>query len=166
MHKLIASAFALVFVLATTLPQTAQARSSGPDALFQPPESALLQMVNEAVNASHSAGAPLPSDPDGVWDCDNYAVGKYRSLRDDFHWSPNRLAIGIVRLPDGRKHMVVLVRGAAGWAILDNLTNQIVPLAERARDHWRVEFAAIEPSASPSASWVMVSRLIPVAFRG
>jgi predicted transglutaminase-like cysteine proteinase len=134
--------------------------------LFQPRESDLLQMVNVAVNAAHAPGAALPSDPDGVWDCDNYAIAKYRALRDDFHWAADHLAIGIVRLPDGERHMVVLVRADGDWAILDNLTNAIVPLAARARDHWRVQFAAFEPGRPGSAGWRMEPRAVRIAFNG
>jgi predicted transglutaminase-like cysteine proteinase len=132
-------------------------------ALFQPRESALLQMVNAAVNASHLAGVALPSDPDGVWDCDNYATAKYRSLRDDFHWAPSRLALGLAKLPDGQQHMVVLVRADGGWAILDNLTNAIVPLSERTSQHWRMQFAAFEPAAAGTAGWLMVPRAFALA---
>ena len=154
-------AIALTIALAG-FADAAYARTT-PAPLFRPQQTALLQMVNAAVNASHLAGAALPSDPDGVWDCDNYAAAKYRNLRDDFHWSPERLALGIARLPDGRAHMIVLVRAEAGWAVLDNLTDAIVPLSERLSQSWRVQFAAFEPSAPGSAGWLMVPRAVSVA---
>ena len=116
--------------------------------------------------ARHQPGQPLPSDPDGVWDCDNYAFGKYRSLRDNFGWSRERLALGVVRLPGGERHMVVLVRGERAWAVLDNLTNAIVPLSERQRARWDVRFATFEPAASPSAAWVVTPRSAPAGWRG
>jgi predicted transglutaminase-like cysteine proteinase len=161
--KLVALALAIASVAA---PGASAARGHAGEALFQPRETALLQLVNEVVNASHRPGQPLPSDPDGVWDCDNYAFDKYRALRDDYHWSHSRLALGLVRLPTGEMHMVVLVRGDYGWAILDNLTNAIVPLSVRAAARWQVEFAAYEPAPSPSAAWVVEPRRISVSYRG
>lgn len=160
--KLVALALATASMAA---PGASAARGQG-EALFQPRETALLQLVNEVVNASHRPGQPLPSDPDGVWDCDNYAFDKYRALRDDYHWSASRLALGVARLPSGEMHMVVLVRGDGGWAILDNLTDEIVPLRVRASARWRVEFAAYEPAPSPSAAWVVEPRRIAVSYRG
>lgn len=161
--KLVALVAAVASVAASG---ASAARGHTGEALFQPRETALLQLVNEAVNASHRPGQPLPNDPDGVWDCDNYAFDKYRSLRDDFRWARGRLALGVVRLPDGERHMVVLVRGDGAWAILDNLTNEIVPLTVRARGRWQVEFAAVEPAPSPSAAWVLEPRRVSVSFRG
>lgn len=131
--------------------------------LFGPRETALLAMVNESVNEAHMPGSRLPSDPDGIWDAGNYASAKYRALRDDFRWSPYRLAIGLVRLPDGRRHVVLLVKGFQGrdWGVLDHTTDDIVPLRLREREHWRVKFADFEPAASPAASWVMTARTTP-----
>jgi predicted transglutaminase-like cysteine proteinase len=166
MNKLIATFAFTLMVAAAALPQGAQARTAETGALFLPKESALLQMVNDTVNTSHLAGSPLPSDPDGVWDCDNYALGKYRALRDDFNWSPRRMALAVARLPDGRKHMVVLVRGPAGWAILDNLTNRILSLSERERAGWKVQFAGVEPGRAGAAAWAMEPRPMHVPLRG
>lgn len=168
MHKIISQAAALVLAIASmALPGVSAARGATGDALFQPRETALLQLVNEAVNASHRPGQPLSSDPDGVWDCDNYAFAKYRALRDDFRWSQGRMALGVVRLPHGEKHMVVLVRGELGeWAVLDNLTDRIESLAGRERAGWKVQFAAVEPASSPSAAWVLTPRRVSVAYRG
>jgi predicted transglutaminase-like cysteine proteinase len=163
MRNLIAAA---LMAASTAAAGAAAARTTSDRPLFQPRESDLLQMVNLAVNAAHAPGAALPSDPDGIWDCDNYAVAKYRTLRDDFRWAAERLAIGIVRLPDGERHMVVLVRADGDWAILDNLTNAIVPMATRTRDHWRVQFAAFEPSRPGAAGWRMEPRAAPIAFNG
>lgn len=163
MRNLLAAA---LMAASTAAAGAAAAHAPAERPLFQPRESDLLQMVNLAVNAAHAPGAALPSDPDGVWDCDNYAVAKYRNLRDDFRWQADHLALGIVRLPDGERHMVVLVRADAGWAILDNLTNAIVPLTERQREHWRVQFAAFEPSRPGAAGWRMEPRAAPIAFNG
>jgi predicted transglutaminase-like cysteine proteinase len=161
------SSLVIAATIALSAAGTAAASTGhGRQPMFQPRQGALLAMVNQSVNASHLAGSPLPSDPDGVWDCDNYATAKYRALRDDFGWPPTRLALGVARLPDGQKHMVVLVRGDGAWAVLDNLTDEIVPLAERTRDRWRVEFAGVEPGAPGSAAWAFVPREIPVVFRG
>lgn len=163
MRTLIAAA---VMAVSTAAAGAAAAQSNSDRPLFQPRESDLLQMVNQAVNAAHPAGAALPSDPDGVWDCDNYAVAKYRALRDDFHWAADHLALGLVRLPDGERHMVVLVRAEGDWAILDNLTDAIVPLAARARGHWRVQFAAFEPGRPGAAGWRMEPRAVRIAYNG
>lgn len=158
---------ALVAAIASlAAPGASMARGQAGAALFQPRETALLQLVNEAVNASHRPGQPLPNDPDGVWDCDNYAFGKYRALRDEFRWPPERLALGLVRLPSGERHMVVLVLGERGWAVLDNLTAEIAPLDDRRRARWHVAFAAFEPAAAPSAAWVVEPRRRPVSARG
>jgi predicted transglutaminase-like cysteine proteinase len=163
MRNLLAAA---LMAASTAAAGVAAARTTADRPLFQPRESDLLQMVNQAVNAAHLPGAALPSDPDGVWDCDNYAIAKYRALRDDFHWAADRLALGIVRLPGGERHMVVLVRADGDWAILDNLTDAIVPLAVRARAHWRVQFAAFEPGRPGAASWRMEPRAVRIAFNG
>jgi predicted transglutaminase-like cysteine proteinase len=158
---------ALVLAIASmAAPGASAARGHAGEALFQPRETALLQLVNEAVNASHRPGQPLPSDPDGVWDCDNYALGKYRSLRDDFGWPQERLALGLVRLPDGEAHMVVLVRGQRDWAVLDNLTSEIVPLEARRKARWVVKAAGFEPARAPSAAWVVAPRAVPAAWVG
>lgn len=166
MHKPVSMLVALVVAVASMAPTSASAARGLGEALFQPRETALLQLVNEAVNASHQPGQPLPSDPDGVWDCDNYALGKYRSLRDGFGWSRERLALGVVRLPSGERHMVVLVRGEREWAVLDNLTNEIVPLAAREKARWHVQVAAFEPAAAGSAAWVTTPRRVPAGWRG
>jgi predicted transglutaminase-like cysteine proteinase len=168
MNRKIATALAFALCLAGLAAPAAASASAARagHALFQPRQGALLAMVNQSVNASHVAGSPLPSDPDGVWDCDNYAAAKYRALRDDFGWPPTRLALGVARLPDGQKHMVVLVRAEGAWVVLDNLTDEMVPLAERTRDRWRMEFAGIEPGAPGSAAWAFVPRAVPVVLRG
>lgn len=163
MRNLLAAA---VLAASTMTAGAAAARTISDRPLFEPQQSDLLQMVNLAVNGAHAAGAALPSDPDGVWDCDNYAIAKYRALRDDFHWAADHLALGIVRLPHGERHMVVLVRADGDWAILDNLTDAILPLAVRARDHCRVQFAAFEPGRPGAASWRMEPRAVRIAFNG
>lgn len=156
---------ALIAVLALALAAApGAAGAAGQDALrLCDREAGLLAMVNESVNESHMPGARFPSDPDGVWDAGNYAAAKYRSLRDEFRWSPYRLAIGLVKLPDGKRNLVVLVKGfeSDDWAILDWTTNEIVPLRTREREHWKVQFADFEPAPSPAAAWVMTARLTP-----
>lgn len=156
-----ASAAALALTLAAA--PAVRAETDLADDLFGPRETALLAMVNESVNEAHVPGARLPSDPDGVWDAGNYAAAKYRALRDDFRWSPYRLAIGLVRLPDGRQHVVLLAKGFEGrdWGVLDHTTDEIVALRSREREHWKVKFADFEPAPSPAASWVMTARTTP-----
>ena len=156
-----ASAAALALTLVAASGARADAESAAD--LFGVRETALLAMVNESVNESHLPGSHLPSDPDGIWDAGNYASAKYRALRDDFRWSPYRLAIGLVRLPDGRQHVVLLVKGFQGrdWGVLDHTTDEIVPLRSRERERWTVKFANFEPAASPAASWVMTARTTP-----
>lgn len=151
----------LAALIAAVAPGAALAQGQGP--LFGAREAGLLAMVNESVNESHDPGARFPSDPDGTWDAGNYAAAKYRTLRDEFRWSPLRLAIGLVQTPDGKRNVVVLVKGfdSADWGVLDWTTNEIVPLRTREKDHWKVQFADFEPAPSPAAAWVMTARLTP-----
>ncbi|MCR5879403.1 transglutaminase-like cysteine peptidase [Phenylobacterium sp. J367] len=151
-------------IAAMTVLTAAGAAGANSDVLkFGARESGLLQMVNESVNDSHAPGTRLSSDPDGMWDAGNYAAAKYRTLRDEFGWSPYRLAIGLVDLPDGQRHIVLLVKGFDGldWGVLDYVTDEIVPLRARQKARWRVRFADFEPAASPAAAWVMTARTTP-----
>jgi hypothetical protein len=120
---------------------------------FRLGEVAQIELANSTANRAHPLGAPLPSDPDGVWDCDNFAFMKYRILRDVLDWPAERLSLAWAqRGQEGR--MVVLVHGEGGWAVLDHVDNDVRPLRVWEQD-WRVEPLPYEPAASPSAPWVV-----------
>lgn len=141
-------ALALAFTLALATPAAAQ---------FPSGEAGQLELANRTANRAHPEGSPLPSDPDGVWDCDNVAFMKYRVLRDVLDWPVERLALAVARR-GSETHMIVIVRGAGDWAVLDHATEVIAPARQREGEGWRIEPLPYEPAASPSAPWVMQVR--------
>jgi predicted transglutaminase-like cysteine proteinase len=74
---------------------------------------------------------PLPAAADAyqlgvkAGSCNEYAVEKRRWLLAH-GWSAAALSLAVVRLPDGRGHLVLTVRTDLGDLVLDNLTNRVV----------------------------------------
>lgn len=62
--------------------------------------------------------------PDGIGDCEDYALEKRRDLMRQ-GLSLSNLLLTVVRKPDGEGHAVLTVRTDKGDFILDNLTNSV-----------------------------------------
>jgi predicted transglutaminase-like cysteine proteinase len=62
--------------------------------------------------------------PDGVGDCEDYALEKRRDLMRQ-GLSLSNLLLTVVRKPDGEGHAVLTVRTDKGDFVLDNLTNSV-----------------------------------------
>jgi len=110
--------FALLFLL------HASARTHPPKA---------WERINAQVNTvdrRYAATAP-EGDPDGVFDCEDYAWAKYHALAA-LGVAKERMRLFAVTVADGRRHMILV---ADGW-VLDNLEPRLEPEA-KARTYYR-----------------------------
>lgn len=114
----------------------ADCADGGSDTLKLDPQTwDLLSEVNQAWNtavkpmddAAHYGRADFWTIPkDGYGDCEDYALGKRRSLIEN-GVSPAALAISLVRLPSGTPHAVLAVKTDHGAYVLDSLVNEVLP---------------------------------------
>lgn len=126
----------------------------------------LLWQVNTAWN---TAVKPMDDDAhygvvdywtipkDGYGDCEDYALGKRKSLID-FGLPEQALHMAVVRTPDGTAHAVLDVATTRGDYVLDNLNSAVLPWNETgyawvarqrpSETHW----AFIGPAQSDNAS--------------
>lgn len=93
-----------------------------------------LASINSQVNHANRYGSPLPSDLDGVFDCENYAREK-RAALVRLGWPARDLMVRAVmirttgaRLTGQDRHAVLLVRQGAGFTVLDNRFPQPVTI--------------------------------------
>lgn len=119
----------------------------------------LLADVNGQVNREFKALAPLPHDvdPDGVWDCENYAGEKRNRLAQaGVPWSAMRT--WEVTTGGGEAHMVLVVYGEDGPHVLDNLHMDVKawPALGYAavKPNWPPVRASEARPADPVADWV------------
>ena len=89
--------------------------------------------VNAQVNTIDRRSAPLApeGDPDGTFDCEDYAWTKFHRLASE-GVSPNRMRLYAVTVADGARHMILTVDG---W-VFDNLEPRLEPEA-KARTYYR-----------------------------
>lgn len=96
-----------------------------------------LSKINTRENRAHQALGGLDKvmqDPDGVWDCDNYANAKYMAQDWPQGISGTRMDVD---LPDGQKHRVLVARVGRDDYVLDNLTDQMLLKQEREHQGWK-----------------------------
>lgn len=112
---------------------------------FGPDPTRKLAEINIRVNGARTALSKdtpqeLTTDPDGVYDCDNYAFDKMMS-----HDWPQGVAVQKydVNLPDGTLHRVLVANtGGKDW-VMDNLTNALMTRQDRENDGWRFTPSAV-----------------------
>ena len=101
------------------------------------------ERINAQVNTvdrRYAATAP-EGDPDGVFDCEDYAWTKYHALASS-GVSPSDLRMYAVTVANGSRHMILV---AKGW-VLDNLEPRIEPEAKARRYYSDWEYRSPKPT--------------------
>ncbi len=119
---------------------------------------AMLKRVNNSVNRSIVAKSDQDAFgktehwayPARVGDCEEFALAK-RARLIGAGFRPANLKLTMSRLPWGEAHAVLVVRTDAGDFVLDNLTNQILPVSKA-----RMRFVKMQSSRN-AADWVRIS---------
>lgn len=83
-----------------------------------------FKRVNHDINTIDRRSAPLApqAERDGVYDCEDYAWGKYNALRG-YGVSPDRMKLYAVTTASQERHMILVVDGL----VFDNLEPRLEP---------------------------------------